>query len=191
MYVRSENRLNGTLITLLHHVLKIDLLEELRATLSTSRGERIVITGSEGYFAAGADIAELNLLDGRDACSYSHLGQSVMNCVANHQSPTIAAITGYCMGGGMDLSLACTLRYASAGSIFAHPGAKIGIITGWGGTHRLPQQIGTGRALELMTTGIRVNAREAFEWGLVNGVIEDPVAHAFSISLNSGYGKTE
>jgi enoyl-CoA hydratase/carnithine racemase len=78
------------------------------------------------------------------------------------------------MGGGLDLALACDLRYAAPAAIFAHPGARLGIITGWGGTQRLPRLIGMSRALEILLTGRRVTAREALEIGLVNQ-IGDPV----------------
>jgi enoyl-CoA hydratase len=78
------------------------------------------------------------------------------------------------MGGGLDFALACDIRVASKSAVFAHPGARLGIITGWGGTQRLPRLIGRARAIELFETGKRVNADEAFNIGLVTQV-EDPV----------------
>jgi len=87
------------------------------------------------------------------------------------------------MGGGLDLALACDLRYATAKSILAHPGGRIGIMTGWGGTRRLPLVIGKTRALEMMAIGRRLTAIEAEGWGLINGVVDDPVRHALNLKL--------
>jgi enoyl-CoA hydratase/carnithine racemase len=96
---------------------------------------------------------------------------------------TIAAIDGYCMGGGLDMALSCDLRFATPKSILAHPGGRIGIMTGWGGTGRLPQIVGKTRALEMMAVGRRLAASEAAEWGLINAVVEDPVSHALNLAL--------
>jgi enoyl-CoA hydratase/carnithine racemase len=180
-YVRSEFTPNGVLISLLSHVLKVGLLEELRLALSDAHGQRIVITGSAGFFAAGADIGELTSLTGAQALDYARRGQSLMNAIQNHSSVIIAAIDGYCFGGGLDLALACDLRYATAGSNFAHPGGRIGIMTGWGGTRRLPLMIGKSRALEMMAAGRRLTAAEAVDWGLITGVVEDPVEHGLTV----------
>ena len=97
-----------------------------------------------------------------------------MQRIADAPQLTIAAVNGYCMGGALDLALACRLRFASAGAVFAHPGARLGIITGWGGTQRLPRLVGDARALELFATARRLTSREAYEAGLVDQVC-DPV----------------
>jgi enoyl-CoA hydratase/carnithine racemase len=97
-----------------------------------------------------------------------------MQRVADASALTIAAINGYCMGGGLDLALSCRLRFASKTAVFAHPGARLGIITGWGGTQRLPRLIGAARALEFFTTARRLNSQEALEIGLVDRIC-DPV----------------
>ena len=99
-----------------------------------------------------------------------------MGAVANSPRPIIAAIRGYCMGGGLDLALACHARIASRDAVFAHPGGSLGILTGWGGTQRLPRLIGRSRALEMLVTGRRVDAEEAFVYGLVEKIADDSVA---------------
>ena len=88
--------------------------------------------------------------------------------------PCIAAIRGHCLGGGLDLALACRLRVASSDAVFGHPGTGLGIITGWGGTQRLPRLLSPGacsRAMEMLATGRNIPAAEAYAWGLVNRVV--------------------
>jgi enoyl-CoA hydratase/carnithine racemase len=97
---------------------------------------------------------------------------------------TIAAVNGYCMGGGLDLALACDLRCAAPAAVFAHPGARLGIITGWGGTQRLPQLIGSARAFEMFLTARLVSGAEALEMGLVNRLGENALDCALEISSN-------
>ena len=165
-------------------------MEELKIALSEARAERIVITGSNGYFAAGADIGELMHLSGAAALDYARRGQRLMKSIEQNPAVVIAAIDGYCLGGGLDLAIACDLRYATARSIFAHPGGRIGIMTGWGGTRRLPLIIGKTRALEMMAAGRRIDAAEALEWGLVGGVVANPVDHSFGVELRDSNGRS-
>jgi enoyl-CoA hydratase len=134
-----------------------------------------VITGTERAFAVGAEISELANLRAAAAFEFSRYGQSVMRAVANSSKPIVAAIRGYCMGGGLDLALACHARIASRDAIFAHPGGSIGIITGWGGTQRLPRLIGRSRALEMLVTGRKLDAEEAFACGLVQKIADESV----------------
>jgi enoyl-CoA hydratase len=143
-----------------------------------------VITGSERAFAAGAEIAEVARLTPGDALAFSRRGQEVLGTIASSAKPVVAAIRGYCIGGGLDLALACRARIATADAVFAHPGATLGIITGWGGTQRLPRLIGRGRALEMLVTGGRICANEALAWGLVGGLSADgeSIADAFRIA---------
>jgi enoyl-CoA hydratase len=117
-----------------------------------------VITGTERAFSAGADISEIANLTPASAFEFSRYGQSVMRALANSPKPIIAAICGYCMGAGLDLALACHARVASRDAVFAHPGGSLGIITGWGGTQRLPRLIGRSRALEMLIAGRRLDA---------------------------------
>ena len=150
-------------------------LEILVATLvSRSDLSAIIFTGTGDVFASGADIRELRTLTPATALEFARRGQRLFQKIADAPQLTIAAINGYCMGGGLDLALACRLRYASTNAVFAHPGARLGIITGWGGTQRLPRLIATAHALEIFTTAKRVSSSEALEIGLVNR-IGDPV----------------
>jgi len=132
----------------------------------------IVLTGSETAFAAGADLEEVAALDAVEATRFAPLGQGVMRQIENLRKPVVAAIRGYCLGGGFDLAMACHLRYATPDAVFGHPGGALGLITGWGGTARLPRIVGRSRALELLTSGRTISAQEAFEWKLVNRVVE-------------------
>jgi enoyl-CoA hydratase/carnithine racemase len=93
-------------------------------------------------------------------------------------APVYAAVTGYCMGGGLDLALACHHRIASPHAVFGHRGAALGLITGWGGTQRLPRLIGKGRALEMFVAAEKVSAQQALRLGLVDAIAADPVVEA-------------
>ncbi len=132
-------------------------------------------------FASGADIRELAQLDQRHALEFSRFGQKLFQTIADARQVTIAAINGYCMGGALDLALACDLRIASPQAVFAHPGARLGIITGWGGTQRLPRLIGRARSLELFSTTRAVSSQEALAIGLISNISEDVMASALAI----------
>ena len=154
----------------------LDLTDALR---ERSRLERpLVITGNESFFSAGADLGEIAQLSGADAYQFSKMGQKLMEVIAQFPAPVYAAVNGYCMGGGFDLALACDRHIASANAVFGHRGAALGLITGWGGTQRLPRLIGRARALELFVTAERIDASAALRIGLVDAVVEDPVAEA-------------
>lgn len=142
-----------------------------------------IFTGEGKAFVAGADISEINALKdifiGRE---YSLGGQEVMNHIAALPVPTIAAINGYALGGGLELALACDLRVAAAGAKLGLPEVGLGLIPGFGGTQRLPRLIGAGRALDLILTGRHVAAEEALQLGLVNRVADDVVAAAAELA---------
>jgi enoyl-CoA hydratase/carnithine racemase len=153
-------------------------LEELGSALSAllprDDVEAIIFTGTDGVFASGADIRELARLDSVTALEFSRFGQTLFQSIADARQVTIAAINGYCMGGALDLTLACDIRIASQAAVFSHPGGKLGIITGWGGTQRLPRLIGRARALELFATAGKYSSEAALEMGLISRVA-DPV----------------
>jgi enoyl-CoA hydratase len=155
------------------------ILAEIEVQLAKLAEQResagAVITGTERAFAVGAEISELAILTAAAAFQVARYGQRVMRAVANSPKPIVAAIRGYCMGGGLDLALACHARIASREAVFAHPGGSLGIITGWGGTQRLPRLIGRGRAIEMLVTGRRLGAEEAFACGLVQKIADGPV----------------
>jgi enoyl-CoA hydratase/carnithine racemase len=103
-----------------------------------------------------------------------------MNAIAQFPAPVYAAIHGYCMGGGLDLALACHGRIASARAVFGHRGAALGLMTGWGGTQRLPRLVGKGRALAMFLAAEKLPAKEALAAGLIDAVVDDPLAEAAS-----------
>ena len=141
---------------------------------------RLVITGNAHFFSAGADLHEIAALTGAEALRFADMGQRLTRAVANFPAPTIAAIHGYCMGGGLDLALACDRRIAGPHAIFGHRGAALGLITGWGGTQRLPRLIGKARALQMFLAAEKLHAPQALAIGLVNTIAADPVAAALA-----------
>ena len=138
----------------------------------------LVIAGTDRFFSAGADLAEISALDGPSAYEFSKMGQTLMGAIADFPAPVYAAISGYCMGGGLDLALACHHRIASPHAIFGHRGAALGLITGWGGTQRLPRLIGKGRALQMFVAAEKISAKGALRMGLIDAIADDPVAEA-------------
>jgi enoyl-CoA hydratase/carnithine racemase len=116
------------------------------------------------------------------ARAFAERGQNLFQRISEARQLTIAAVNGFCMGGGLDLALACRVRVASPGAVFAHPGARLGIITGWGGTQRLPRLVGPARALEMFATGRRLDASEALAFGLVSHLHPDALACALALA---------
>lgn len=138
----------------------------------------LIITGNHHFFSVGADLNEIRRLSGPEALAFARHGQSLMQAISSYPAPVIAAIEGHCMGGGLDLALACHRRIAAPHAVFGHRGAALGLMTGWGGTQRLPRLIGKGRALELFIAAEKVTAPRALEIGLVDAVADDPGAEA-------------
>ena len=103
-----------------------------------------------------------------------------MGKISATKQTTIAAVNGFCFGGALDLTLACDVRIASPDAQFSHPGVGLGIITGWGGTQRLPGLIGEAKALEMFLTAKRVGASEALRIGLVDKIAENPLADSLA-----------
>ena len=143
-----------------------------------SDGRPLVVVGNNRFFSAGADLKEISQLSGPDALLFSKMGQALMEAIHNFPAPVYAAVSGYCMGGGLDVALACHHRIASPHAVFGHRGAALGLITGWGGTQRLPRLIGKGRALEMFVAAEKVTAAQALRIGLVDAIAADPVAEA-------------
>jgi enoyl-CoA hydratase/carnithine racemase len=153
----------------------------------------LIITGNRRFFSAGADLREIADLTGPEAYEFSRMGQMLMNAVEQFPAPVYAAISGYCMGGGLDLALACHRRIASPDVTLGHRGAALGLITGWGGTQRLPRLVGKAKALEMFAAAEKINATDALRCGLIDAVAEDPVAESVRM-LNSAsprYGVAE
>src|SRR5580765_7633475 len=164
----GTNRLTRTCV--------IALSERLQGLRREARG--LIIAGNSRFFSAGADLEEIATLCGPEAYEFSRVGQALMRAIENFPAPVCAAISGYCMGGGLDLALACHRRIASRNAVFGHRGAALGLITGWGGTQRLPRLIGKPRALQMFTAAEKISAEEALQVGLVDAVVDDPVAEA-------------
>ena len=142
----------------------------------------LVISGG-GVFSVGADLNEIAHLSGAEAVEFAKLGQALMRVIDLYPASVYAAITGYCMGGGLDLALACDYRIAHPHAVFGHRGAALGLITGWGGTQRLPRLVGKARALQMLIAAEKVPAPEALRMGLVDKLAEDPVREACAMAL--------
>lgn len=154
------------------------VVDKLGTEAESSQIKRLIITGNENFFSAGADLNELSQLTAAQAFEFSREGQALMLAIDQFPVPVIAAIRGYCMGGGMDLTLACDYRIAAPNAVFGHRGASLGVMTGWGGTQRLPRLIGKSRAMQMFLLAEIVNAEEALRIGLVDAIANDPTAHA-------------
>jgi enoyl-CoA hydratase/carnithine racemase len=173
------NKLGMARIRALHKA-----IEELSTDVDRGSLKRVVITGNEKFFSAGADLNELSQLTAAQAFEFSREGQALMMAIDHFPVPVIAAIRGYCMGGAMDLALACDYRIAAPNAVFGHRGASLGLMTGWGGTQRLPRLIGKSRTMQMFLLAEMVKADEALSIGLVDAVAEDPVAHAVGCFLS-------
>jgi enoyl-CoA hydratase len=162
--------------------LSIETLETLEKTLAISEPNQdvstIIFTGSGDTFASGANLNEIAQLTGATARAFGLLGQNLMQRIYRSNKLIIAAIDGFCMGGALDLALACKKRVASPRSIFAHPGVNLGIMTGWSGTQLLPRLIGEAAALEMFLTAKRVDASEALRIGLIDKIADNPLDDA-------------
>ncbi len=131
----------------------------------------VILTGAgEKAFVAGADIGELAQMTASEAERLAARGQSLMNRIENLGKPVIAAVNGFALGGGCELAMACTFRYASDNAKLGLPETGLGLIPGFGGTQRLPRLVGKGRALEMVLLGNMITAVDAMAIGLVNTV---------------------
>ena len=158
---------------------------EISDLIANTELQTIIFTGTGNTFLSGADIRELTTLNPQTARDFSRKGQILFEKIASAPQVTIAAINGHCIGGGLDLALACDIRVASTTAIFAHPGARLGIITGWGGTQRLPRVIGKARALEFFITAQNLTSKEAQEIGLVSRIGDPVIDCALELSRKS------
>ena len=144
----------------------------------------VILTGSgQKAFVAGADISEFLGLTAGEGMDLARRGQEVFFQIENCRKPFIAAVNGFALGGGCELSMACHFRIASSNAKFGQPEVNLGLIPGYGGTQRLVQLIGKGRALELLMTGNMIDAATALQYGLVNYVVppEELISKATSL----------
>lgn len=170
------------------NALNEDVLVELSLAFGAAEADvdvkALVVTGAGRAFAAGADIAGINQVeDAFTAREFSLLGQDVCSTLAALPFPTIAAINGFALGGGLELALAADMRVASPQARLGLPEVSLGVIPGYGGTQRLPRIIGLGRALDLILTGRPVGAEEALAMGLANRVVPKGRARAEAEAL--------
>ena len=168
------------------NALSTALLQELHraaAALAASATRAVVLTGEGKAFVAGADIAEMQGMDPRQAREYAQLGQSVFFAWEALPQPVIAAINGYALGGGCELAMACDIRIAADTALFGQPEVNLGVIPGFGGTQRLARLVGPGKAKELIYSGETLTATAAREIGLVNRVVSRDTVVAEAITL--------
>lgn len=159
------NALNKTTLTELH--------EAFTQAFADKAVGGIIITGAgQKAFVAGADIAEFASLDVAGGTTLSKNGhEKVFNLIANGNKPVIAAVNGFALGGGLELAMACHIRIASDNAKMGLPEVTLGLIPGYGGTQRLAQLVGKGKALEMIMTADMITAADAHQYGLVNHVV--------------------
>jgi enoyl-CoA hydratase len=176
------------LLTISHHVARVTLhnppanvlnlsvLKELELVLNELEEDEyvraVMVTGTGRFFCAGADINELGHLNTvHGGSEFVARGQSLLNRIERSDKPVLAAINGTCVGGGLELALACHIRVAAAGAMLGLPEIKLGLIPGFGGTQRLPRIVGPSKAAEMILTGESLSAEEALRIGLLNRVV--------------------
>lgn len=158
------NALSGAVIAELRDTFeRIERDPAIRAAILTGAGEKA--------FVAGADIKELASHSPAEMREAARRGQQTFRLLETSSKPTVAAINGYALGGGLELAMACTVRFASENARMGQPEVKLGLIPGYGGSQRLPRLVGRGRALELLLAGEPITAAEAHRIGLVNAVV--------------------
>lgn len=158
--------------------LSIALLEQFRDALKAARITRglralAIVSAAPDIFAAGADMRELLELNPDTAVDYAALGQSVMDDLAAFPVASYALVAGPCFGGGFDLAMACQRRWSTTDAVFCHPGAFLGIVTGFGGTVRLPKLLPPRCARQMLLTGHRISGIDAFRLGLTERCFRD------------------
>jgi enoyl-CoA hydratase len=198
------------------NALNVEVMEELDGLIQefylNDEIRGLILTGDgEKAFVAGADIKELAILSREQALELAKKGQSLYKKIEDCPKPIIAAINGFALGGGCELAMACHIRICTENAKFGQPEINLGIIPGYGGTQRLTQLVGRGKALELMLTGDLISAQDAKALGLVNHVVstrdelmalsnsmmskiisKSPIAIANTInSVNAGFGQAD
>jgi len=163
-------------------------MSELEAGLQQAAADpavRVIIVTSRlpGMFSGGADIRELEGLDAAGCAAFIALGQGLFSRVGEIPKPILAVINGVCLGGGMELAMACDLRVAAESARFGQPEVNLGVVSGWGGTQRLPRLVGKTRGLEMLLFGEQISADDASAMGLLNRVVPDDMLMAEAAAL--------
>lgn len=162
--------------------LSVFVLDELQQIVRALPPEcmNLIFTGTGNVFASGADLREIAAVSASGAREFALRGQRLMTEISDLNIKTIAAINGFCFGGALDLALSCDIRIAQPDSTFSHPGVGLGIITGWGGTQRLPRLIGEAMSLEMFLSACPVDAERALQMGLVDEIAADAVSESLA-----------
>ena len=177
--ITSEKHGNAQIISIDRedkmNALNVALIQEIGQEVERLQSDRsirgIILTGKgTKAFAAGADIAEFADFGKAEAKEMSAAGHAVFNSIEESSKPVIAAVNGYALGGGCELAMACQVRIASENAVFGQPEVNLGVPPGYGGTQRLGQIIGKGRALDLLISGRNIDAATALSYGLVTQV---------------------
>ena len=149
----------------------LDELEKTLESIDTNKIRALIITGAgEKSFVAGADIAEMSTLTKKEGMEFSKKGNDVFRKIETFPIPVIAAINGFALGGGCEISMSCDIRICSENAIFGQPEVSLGITPGFGGTQRLARLVGMGMAKQMIFTARNIKADEALRIGLVNAV---------------------
>ncbi len=173
---KALNALNSGVLSELERVLaELEGRDDLRAVLITGAGEK--------SFVAGADIAEMREKTPEEARAFARQALATFKRLETLPVPTVALVNGFCLGGGCELALACDWAVASDNAIFGQPEVLLGVIPGFGGTQRLPRRVGPAMALDLCTTGRKIDAQEALRIGLVNRVMPQAELEAYAEEL--------
>jgi enoyl-CoA hydratase len=160
---QRRNAINDATLRLLKKTLEELVSADVSAVILTGAGSKA--------FSAGADIKELAAQSMRERIASTDLGQSVGDMIEQYPRPVIAAIEGYCLGGGLEMAMCCDYRVCAEGATLGLPEVALGALSSWGGTVRLPRLVGPARAREVILFNRRLDAKEALEWGLVNRVV--------------------
>ena len=171
------NALNKATIEELHHAFNVlELNDAVKVIILTGHGEKA--------FVAGADISEFANFSPEQGAQLAAEGQSILfDFIENLKKPVMAAINGFALGGGLELAMACHFRVASDNAKMGLPETSLGVIPGYGGTQRLPQLVGKGRAMEMIMTAAMISADDAMRFGLVNHVVPQPELLTFTENI--------
>ena len=178
-----ESRRGTTVLAFSSPILSVEVLDELSSTLESltaeSGGDPLVLGSAHpSVFLAGADLAEIAVLDAESSAPYARRGRLVIERLEDYPAPTVAAINGSCSGGGFDLALACDALITGPKALFTHPGIRRGLVTGWSGTTRLASALGSAKARAALLETRDLDTDSLSTHGAVQRVAEDPLATA-------------
>ena len=180
-------RLDRPKVNALNDQLTAELADAAAAAENSEEVRAVILYGGEKVFAGGADIAEMAEADSAAMAAWSGRLQAALSRVAGIGKPVVAAITGYALGGGLELALAADFRVAGERARVGQPEILLGIIPGAGGTQRLPRLVGPARAKEIIFSGRMLTAAEALEIGLVDRVVPDESVYQAALDLVKRY----